>query len=63
VRLGPLDGIPLSIKDNLFVRGLRAAWGSRLYESFVPEQDDIWVERLRAAVAADLVGARVGEFA
>ena len=62
-RLGPLDGIPLSIKDNLFVRGLRATWGSRLYESFVPEQDDIWVERLRAAGAVIVGKSNTPEFA
>ncbi len=26
--LGPLDGVPLTVKYNLFVRGLRATWGS-----------------------------------
>src|SRR4051812_21330438 len=29
-RLGPLDGIPVSVKDNIFVRGLPAQWGSLL---------------------------------
>jgi len=29
--LGPLDGIPLTVKDNLFVCGLRATWGSALF--------------------------------
>ncbi len=47
--LGPLDGIPLTVKDNLFVRGLRATWGSTLFANFSAPQDDLPVARLRAA--------------
>jgi Asp-tRNA(Asn)/Glu-tRNA(Gln) amidotransferase A subunit family amidase len=54
MRLGPLDGIPVTIKDNIFVRGYAATWGSRLYRDFRPERDDICVERLRAAGAVIL---------
>ena len=50
-RLGPLDGIPVSVKDNIFVRGLPAQWGSLLFRDHVPDRDDICVERLRAAGA------------
>lgn len=50
-RLGPLDGIPVSVKDNIFVAGLPARWGSLLYRDHVPDRDDICVERLRAAGA------------
>lgn len=50
-RIGPLDGIPVSVKDNIFVAGLPAEWGSLLFRSFVPDRDDICVERLRAAGA------------
>src|SRR3984893_6288196 len=49
--LGPLDGIPLSVKDNLFVGGLRATWGSALFADFIAPQDDLPVARLRAAGA------------
>lgn len=49
--LGPLDGVPLTIKDNLFVGGLRATWGSLLYADHVAPQDDLPVARLRAAGA------------
>ena len=41
----------LTVKDNLFVRGLRATWGSLLYAEHVAPQDDLPVARLRAAGA------------
>ena len=50
-RLSPLDGIPVSVKDNIFVSGLPARWGSLLFRDFIPDRDDICVERLRAAGA------------
>lgn len=50
-RLGPLDGIPVSVKDNIFVAGLPAQWGSLLFRDYIPDRDDICVERLRAAGA------------
>jgi aspartyl-tRNA(Asn)/glutamyl-tRNA(Gln) amidotransferase subunit A len=48
-RRGKLDGVPIAIKDNIFVAGRPARWGSLLYEHHVPERDDICVERLRDA--------------
>jgi aspartyl-tRNA(Asn)/glutamyl-tRNA(Gln) amidotransferase subunit A len=45
--LGLLDGMPLSIKDNLFVKGVAATWGSELYKDFVPTSDELPVARLR----------------
>ncbi|HEY1781688.1 MAG TPA: amidase [Roseiarcus sp.] len=53
-RLGPLDGIPITIKDNIFVAGMPARWGSLLFQDHFPERDDICVERLRAAGAVIL---------
>ena len=47
---GKLHGVPVSIKDLVFTRGIRTTGGSRRYEHFVPEQDDICVERLKAAM-------------
>ncbi|MBI4182728.1 MAG: amidase [Proteobacteria bacterium] len=62
-RLGALDGIPLTVKDNLWVKGLRATWGSRLYETFVPEADDLAVARVRAEGAVILGKTNTPEFA
>jgi aspartyl-tRNA(Asn)/glutamyl-tRNA(Gln) amidotransferase subunit A len=54
-RLGPLHGVPFSVKDLVITRGVRTTWGSKLYESHVPEEDAPAVERLKAA-GAILVG-------
>ena len=62
-RLGPLDGIPVSVKDNIFVAGLPAAWGSLLFRDFIPDRDDICVERLRAAGAVIVGKTTTPEFA
>jgi aspartyl-tRNA(Asn)/glutamyl-tRNA(Gln) amidotransferase subunit A len=52
--LGPLHGVPVSIKDVLFTRGVRTTGGSRLFADLVPEHDAIAVGRLRAAGAVVL---------
>ena len=58
----PLDGIPFTVKDNILARGMPAAWGSRLFEAFVPEHDGLPVARLRAAGAVILGKTNVPEF-
>ncbi|MGE5064048.1 MAG: amidase [Myxococcales bacterium] len=60
--LGPLDGVPLAIKDNLLCRGLRTTWGSSLYENFVPTWDELPVARVRAAGAVILGKTNVPPF-
>ena len=62
-RRGPLDGVPVAIKDNLFVAGLPAEWGSRMFKGFFPERDDICVERLRTAGAVIIGKTTTPEFA
>ena len=49
--LGLLQGVPVSIKDVIFTRGLRTTGGSRLFAEAVPEEDAVAVGRLRAAGA------------
>jgi Asp-tRNA(Asn)/Glu-tRNA(Gln) amidotransferase A subunit family amidase len=49
--LGPLHGIPVSIKSSLAVAGVRCESGTRLRAGFVPAQDAPLVARLRAAGA------------
>lgn len=60
--LGPLDGVPITVKDNIAVRGLRVTWGSRLYENYVAEVDELPIARLRAGGAVILGKTNVPEF-
>lgn len=61
--LGRLDGVPLTVKDNLYVGGLRATWGSALFGDHIAPCDDIAVERLRAAGAVIVGKTNTPEFA
>src|SRR4029450_6169536 len=38
-RLGPLAGVPVSIKDLICTRGVRTVSGSAAYAEFVPDED------------------------
>ncbi len=49
--LGPLCGVPFSVKDLVITRGVRTAFGSRIYEHHIPDEDAPVVERLCAAGA------------
>ncbi|KIC33202.1 amidase [Leisingera sp. ANG-S5] len=48
---GPLHGLPVAIKDCFETKGLRTTWGSKSFETFVPDYDALHVARLRAAGA------------
>ena len=61
--VGPLDGIPVSVKDNLHVAGQPTRWGSRLLQEFVPKHDELPVARLRAAGAVLFGKTNLPEFA
>ncbi len=58
----PLDGIPITVKDNIPVRGMPATWGSRLFRDHVPARDELPVARLRAAGAVILGKTNCPEF-
>jgi Asp-tRNA(Asn)/Glu-tRNA(Gln) amidotransferase A subunit family amidase len=57
----PLEGVPLSVKDNILVAGLPATWGSRALADFVPDRDELPIARLRAAGAVILGKTNVPE--
>ncbi|MCV3736855.1 amidase [Rhizobium sp. TRM96647] len=48
---GWLHGMPFAVKDLSEARGIRCTYGSRIYRDFIPDHDDIHVERIRAAGA------------
>lgn len=60
--VGPLAGVPVGVKDLISTRDLRTTFGSRLYADFVPDQDDIVVERLRTAGAIVMGKTNTSEF-
>jgi Asp-tRNA(Asn)/Glu-tRNA(Gln) amidotransferase A subunit family amidase len=53
--VGPLAGVPVSIKDTLWMRGALATNGSLALRDFVPDRDCVPVARIRAA-GATIVG-------
>jgi aspartyl-tRNA(Asn)/glutamyl-tRNA(Gln) amidotransferase subunit A len=60
--LGPLDGVPVAVKDNLVVRGVRTTWGTRGLADFVPDHDELPVGKLRAAGSVIIGKTNVPEF-
>jgi amidase len=52
--LGPLHGVPISIKGSIQVAGMKCEAGTRLRAGFVAAKDAPLVERLRAAGAVVL---------
>ena len=56
------DGVPLTVKDNIPVRGMRATWGSRIYADWVPEKDELPVAKLRDGGAVIIGKTNCPEF-
>ncbi len=61
-KLGPLHGIPVSIKDLVDVKGVHTRHGSAIFEDNVAQADDVLVQRLRAAGAIVVGKATTPEF-
>ncbi len=61
--VGPLHGLPFAFKDTHAVAGWRTTFGSPLFKDFVPEQDELIVERVRAAGVVVIGKTNVPEFA
>ena len=49
--LGPLHGVPISIKDIVNLKGVPTTSGSILFKDYVTDHDDLVVERIKAAGA------------
>lgn len=59
---GPLHGLPIAHKDLVLTKGIRTTLGSPIFKDFVPDQDEIIVERLRAAGAITIGKTNTPEF-
>ncbi len=60
--VGPLAGVPVGIKDLVMTKGIPTVSGSWAYVDFIPDEDDVVVERLKQAGAIILGKTNVPEF-
>jgi aspartyl-tRNA(Asn)/glutamyl-tRNA(Gln) amidotransferase subunit A len=60
--LGPLDGIPCTVKDNIPMAGLACTLGSPAFRDYRPTKDETAVARLRAAGAVLIGKTNIPEF-
>ena len=61
--LGPLDGIPIGIKDNIATAGIRTTIGSKVFEEHVPDEDAFVVQRTKEMGAVILGKENMHEWA
>jgi len=60
--VGPLAGVPIAVKDLIATAGVKTTSGSFIYEHFIPDEDDIVVERVKQAGAIILGKTTAPEF-
>jgi len=58
-----LFGIPITIKDNIWTRGVRSTAGSKILRDFVPAEDSTIARKLARAGAVFLGKTNLNEFA
>ena len=60
--VGPLHGLPIAHKDLFLTKGIRTTFGSPIYRDFIPDEDDLIVERCDAAGAITIGKTNTPEF-
>jgi aspartyl-tRNA(Asn)/glutamyl-tRNA(Gln) amidotransferase subunit A len=60
---GPLHGIPISLKDNIYTEDIRTTAGSRILGKFIPQHDAVVVRQAKEAGAVILGKTNMHEFA
>lgn len=63
VEPGPLHGLPIAFKDTHLTRGMRTTQGSPLLADFVPDEDELLVQRIELAGAIRMGKTNIPEFA
>jgi aspartyl-tRNA(Asn)/glutamyl-tRNA(Gln) amidotransferase subunit A len=61
--LGPLHGIPISLKDIIYIKGVRSSSGSKILADFIPDYDSTVTRKLRMAGAIIVGTNNLHEFA
>ena len=61
--IGPLQGVPIALKDLFNTKGVRTASGSVVMRDFIPTTDSAVTERLRQAGAIIIGKLQMDEFA
>jgi len=60
---GPLHGLPVAHKDNHLTAGIRTTFGSRSRSDFIPDTDDLVIERMKRAGVITIGKTNIPEFA
>lgn len=60
--VGPLHGLPIAVKDLALTKGIRTTYGSSVFQDLIPDQDTLYVERLKAAGALIIGKTNTPEF-
>ncbi|MDP7586542.1 MAG: hypothetical protein FI737_04760 [SAR202 cluster bacterium] len=61
--IGPMHGIPVAVKDQIWSKGIRTTVGSRFMADFVPDEDATALANLKKAGAVLLGKTNLTEFA
>jgi len=61
-QIGLLHGLPVAHKDLHLTKGIRTTFGSPIFKDFVPDQDELIVERLKQAGVITIGKTNTPEF-